>query len=487
MIRLPKGWTVFSDAEEKLLYLKKHRLTPKNDSEPNQLFYHDDYCGRVCECTVVGFVDETTTVIQMDGVLHRIHTEHLLEMQAGKSGMVPKRKRNPDDQIALSTDGNRYFVFDVETPNYRNDRICAMGIVILENGEVLEEKEYLVNPEVSFDGFNIRLTGIGPDKVRDAPTFPQLWREIGPKLEDCILVAHNAPFDLGVLGKTAAAYQIDLPPVAYLCTVKLSRRYLPELPHHRLNDLCDYYGIALEHHQAGSDASACAAILMQLLNSGAAVTDVVTMWRFEAKSQPHEAKITRSKLSDQSRSLNQLLELLNMVAADGVLTEQEAVTVSKWIESHKELEGNYPFDRAFDALRSALDDGILDPCELDALLELFHQLADPVAQADHCDEPLSLSGKLVCLTGEFVHGKRSDIAAKLQQLGAVVKNNVVKKLDYLIVGGLGSDDWVAENYGTKVKKAMELQAAGAPVHIMREADLFSAMEACYGTEKCCIR
>ena len=74
----------------------------------------------------------------------------------------------------------RYIAFDVETPNYANDRISAMGVTVMEGGEVVEQYDWLVNPEAGFAPFNIALTGITPEMVADKPAFPQLWQELEP-------------------------------------------------------------------------------------------------------------------------------------------------------------------------------------------------------------------------------------------------------------------------------------------------------------------
>ena len=113
---------------------------------------------------------------------------------------------------------------------------------------------------------------------------------------------------------------------------------------------------------------------------------------------------------------------------------------------------------------------------LKELLNLFETLANPLACTCDDKEYISVAGKQVCLTGDFDHAARKDVEDELTNLGAEVKKSVVKKLDYLIVGGQGSDSWVAGNYGTKVKKALELQTAGAGVQIIREADFFSVLD-----------
>ena len=71
-------------------------------------------------------------------------------------------------------------VFDVETPNFKNDRMSAIGVAVVENGLVVEEFSTLVNPEAGFDWFNIQLTGITPEAAEQAPAFPELWQTLRP-------------------------------------------------------------------------------------------------------------------------------------------------------------------------------------------------------------------------------------------------------------------------------------------------------------------
>ena len=157
---------------------------------------------------------------------------------------------------------NTYVAFDVETPNYRNDRMSAIGLVVVENGEQTTTFYSLVNPEAGFDTFNIQLTGITPRMVRNQPTFPVLWELLRPLMERGVLCAHNAPFDLGVLGRCLRDYGIEWTPRReYVCTCQMGRRLLPLAPNHRLNTLAGLLDIPLQHHNALSDARACAGLL----------------------------------------------------------------------------------------------------------------------------------------------------------------------------------------------------------------------------------
>lgn len=163
----------------------------------------------------------------------------------------------------------RYIVFDTETPNARNNRMSAIGICVVEHGEIVEEFYTLVDPEVEFDAFNIRLTGITPEAAAGAPTFPEVWARIRPLFDSGLPVAHNAPFDMGVLAKCLDAYGIHWQPSArYLCTVRFARAALPGMPNYKLDTLCEQLRIDLAHHNAGSDAHAAAVVLLRCLEHG---------------------------------------------------------------------------------------------------------------------------------------------------------------------------------------------------------------------------
>lgn len=174
----------------------------------------------------------------------------------------------------------RFTVFDVETPNRMSNRISAIGITIIEDGKVADEYYSLVNPETHFDYFNVQLTGINEETVRNAPTFPEVWKQIEPLMSSGLLVAHNAVFDMSVLKKCLYDYEIEWKPYArYICTVQMGRRILPGMSH-KLNMLCEHYGICLDHHKADSDSRACAEILLRYLADGADIGQFIRTCSF---------------------------------------------------------------------------------------------------------------------------------------------------------------------------------------------------------------
>ena len=163
---------------------------------------------------------------------------------------------------------SRYIVFDAETPNRYNNRISAIGISVVEHGRITDSCFSYVNPETFFDYFNTQLTGIDKNTVANAPIFSELWEKIEPVFSSGILVAHNAPFDMRVLKKCLHDYGIRWKETAdYCCTVQIGRRLLPGISH-KLNDMCRYYGLCLDHHKADSDSRAAAELLIRYAESG---------------------------------------------------------------------------------------------------------------------------------------------------------------------------------------------------------------------------
>ena len=170
----------------------------------------------------------------------------------------------------------RFIVFDVETPNSKNDRISAIGITIVEDGKILGGYYHLIDPETHFDDFNIYLTGISPDMVKGKPNFKEFWRLAEPVMSSGTLIAHNAPFDMGVLAKCLRDYGIEWKAtVPYACTVRISKKALPQLSNHKLNTLSDYLGLDLDHHNAASDSNAAACVLLHCQSIGADVKSFI--------------------------------------------------------------------------------------------------------------------------------------------------------------------------------------------------------------------
>ncbi len=159
---------------------------------------------------------------------------------------------------------------DFETSGREAHSACAVGLARIVDGRVADCFYTLLRPPSPRVLFS-EIHGLTWSMLKDAPTFSDIWPAIGRFVEGAeYFIAHNASFDRRVL--EACLERAALPPLRmpFLCTLKGSRRSLP-LPSRRLNVVCDYFNIPLEHHNAVSDATACAEVYLRLRAMG--VTD----------------------------------------------------------------------------------------------------------------------------------------------------------------------------------------------------------------------
>ncbi|WP_394232103.1 3'-5' exonuclease [Niallia oryzisoli] len=159
-----------------------------------------------------------------------------------------------------------FIAFDFETANRSRHSICSVGMIFVENGKLVDSIYQLINPEERFDGFNIRIHGITPKDIQDAPTFDVFYHSIKEKIDNRLMIAHNLSFDGYALRDNLARYQMESCYNPLLCTYQLSRRLLKGQPSYSLDAISRYFGISLDnHHHALDDAKACALIMLKLM------------------------------------------------------------------------------------------------------------------------------------------------------------------------------------------------------------------------------
>lgn len=158
---------------------------------------------------------------------------------------------------------------DFETANRHFASVCAIGVSKMEDGVVEEVFETLIQPNENvsyFSPMNVRVHGIHPNDVKHAPMFPVIYEKLSPFFDEAIFVAHNAKFDMTCLREACLNNDLPVPTLSYFDSVRLAKRAFPQLEHHRLNDVCDYLNIPLDHHRAGSDAYGCLMIVAHIMN-----------------------------------------------------------------------------------------------------------------------------------------------------------------------------------------------------------------------------
>lgn len=165
----------------------------------------------------------------------------------------------------MKTIGNRYVVVDLEaTSTGSKAKIIQVGIVVIEDGEIVDHYTTDVNPHEPLDAHIKELTGLTDQRLAQAPDFSQVARKIFDLVEDGIFVAHNVQFDANLLAENLffEGYELRNPRVD---TVELAQVFFPELEKYSLPILCRELGIPLKHaHTALSDAQATAELLLFL-------------------------------------------------------------------------------------------------------------------------------------------------------------------------------------------------------------------------------
>ncbi len=159
----------------------------------------------------------------------------------------------------------KFVAIDFETANAKYYSACSVGIVTIEDGEVIDEYYTLIKPPHNeYHWGNVRVHGIKAKDTVNAPSFPEILPEIIKRLKGQTVVAHNELFDRGVLRKTALYYHIEVPEMdlnePWECTVKICRANGHQKAN--LRACSDFHKITLNHHNALSDARACALIYL---------------------------------------------------------------------------------------------------------------------------------------------------------------------------------------------------------------------------------
>ena len=158
-----------------------------------------------------------------------------------------------------------FTAIDFETANSSNASACAVGLVRVRDGRVVETAGWLIRPPAGHDVFfelNVRIHGIRPEDVAGAATWTEQLSRLASFAGDDVLVAHNAGFDMAVLKRACDATGDDCPPYRYACSLQVARKVY-RLESYRLPFVAAEAGFAdFPHHNATADALACAHVMI---------------------------------------------------------------------------------------------------------------------------------------------------------------------------------------------------------------------------------
>jgi DNA polymerase-3 subunit epsilon len=163
-----------------------------------------------------------------------------------------------------------FAAIDFETADDGRDSACSVGIVVVRNGKIVERVHRLIRPPRKAFIFT-SVHGISWKDVQREPVFGDVWKDLVGVIDGVdFLAAHSAHFDRSVLATCCDAADIALPAQQFLCTVRVARSVWDVYPT-TLPAVCEHLDLTLKHHDALSDAEACANIVL----AGAKATSAV--------------------------------------------------------------------------------------------------------------------------------------------------------------------------------------------------------------------
>lgn len=307
-----------------------------------------------------------------------------------------------------------FIAIDFETANEHMNSACAIGIACVNNFEIVEQKYYLIQPPDNFyNPYNSEIHGIIPNDTKDSPTFNIIWNEIEPLFHDCIVVAHNARFDMSVLKKCLDTYSLVSPDFQYIDSIAVSNRAIADKSYSKsLVDRAAYFNIPVEqHHNALNDAIVCAQIV---------IASVRTTNRKSLKTYCS---------SFRRRTTHMFSELKPM----------------------KEISSNFHHYNTV-------------------------KISDLSPSTTIIDTSNPLYGKNIVITGDFDSMTRTAAMQKVTDIGGIIKSAVSSKTDYLIVGKQNLSVVGKDGLSSKERKAYELIEKGNKITILHESEFLSYLE-----------
>ncbi|MGE4071975.1 MAG: BRCT domain-containing protein [Lysobacterales bacterium] len=191
-------------------------------------------------------------------------------------------------------------------------------------------------------------------------------------------------------------------------------------------------------------------------------------------------------VNEMNRSLGALLGIAQGMLSDGHLADGEIQFLQTWLESNSAIATVWPGDIIYHRVKTVLEDGIVTEAERKHLTETLQsllggtmaQLANDthVTQLLPYEKPtIVFRDEIFCLTGDFVYAPRKVCEGEINALGGLAKSSVSKKLNYLVVGGLGSNEWKHGSFGTKIESVMRMKKDGLQISIVHEDHWVNAL------------
>ena len=179
------------------------------------------------------------------------------------------------------------------------------------------------------------------------------------------------------------------------------------------------------------------------------------------------------------QSLGELLGLARGLMADQELTDSEIHFLNEWLDERHSMTSSFPGNVIHERIKDVLEDGVVTEEERSHLVDTLNmliedRLEDLAEQVDLTELWFDDVGLIdfnkarFCLTGNFVFGPEDVCKTAIEQRGGIVTPSVGDESHFLVVGGLGVDEWRSGGLGAEIELAMKLRATGKSVKIIPE-------------------
>lgn len=362
------------------------------------------------------------------------------------SGAAPTATGEPADTVAaappLKLGGDipdpDFFAFDVETANADEGSVIQFGIAAVRDGKVTDTYSWLCRPPAGleqFDEANIAIHGITPTDVVDAPTFAERVGEFGRLIDGTPVIAHNAKFDFTALRRGCRAAGIDVPDIAFACTLEWARRVGLPVENYRLPTLAREAGAAeFDHHDAADDAVACAEVALWLMREHPGDEPTLNPVKYTENLGMEMGMLFGTRLVPmQTTGQSQV--------AGGGAGRRQAGSRGRPGRGAQDRRAKWDAVKAPEVIPDKNED------------------ADPNGL---------LYGQRVTLTGDFAPYDKGRLWELIAEAGADINKGVTKKTTILVAG-----PW--DSMTSKEKKARENKEKGQDIEIWDEKQLFTVL------------
>lgn len=187
---------------------------------------------------------------------------------------------------------NSFVAVDVETANSDRGSICQIGVVSVEQGQIVDEWQTLVDPGTPFSDRNVSIHGLTAWDVESAPAFSGIYDCLMSKMKGEIVACHTM-FDRSALRAACSIYRLDEADCLWLDTAQVVRKAWNQFSQkdYKLDKIATYLGIEFSHHDALEDARTSALVLLRAVEETG-----LSVWQWQQGQTPNRP-VTKNQVS----------------------------------------------------------------------------------------------------------------------------------------------------------------------------------------------